>query len=147
MIDIQCELPDHNPPTEEIREILNQCKTIAIVGLSPKEQRDSNMVARYLKENGFKIVPVNPGQKEILGEKCYKNLLEIPFQPDMVNLFLNSKRVPEAVDQAIEIKTDVIWMQLGVVHNQAAAKARENGIQVIMNKCIKIEHERMEMVG
>jgi len=143
MNDFQCELPDYNPSSEEIREILNHCRTIAIVGLSPKEQRDSNMVARYLKANGFNIVPVNPGQKEILGEKCYKNLREIPLTPDMVNLFLNPKRVPEAVDQAIEIKTGVIWMQLGIAHNQAAAKAREKGIKVIMNKCIKTEHERM----
>ena len=143
MNDFQCELPNNNLSSDEIREILNQCRTIAIVGLSPKEQRDSNMVAKYLKLNGFKIVPVNPGQKEILGEKCYKNLLEIPFRPDMVNLFLNPKRVPEAVDQAMEIKTDVIWMQLGVVHNQAAEKARGKGIKVIMNKCIKTEHERM----
>ena len=143
MNDFQCELPNNNLSSDEIREILNQCRTIAIVGLSPKEQRDSNMVAKYLKLNGFKIVPVNPGQKEILGEKCYKNLLEIPFRPDMVNLFLNPKRVPEAVDQAMKIKTDVIWMQLGVVHNLAAEKAREKGIKVIMNKCIKTEHERM----
>ena len=143
MNDFQCELPNNNLSSDEIREILNQCRTIAIVGLSPKEQRDSNMVAKYLKLNGFKIVPVNPGQKEILGEKCYKNLLEIPFRPDMVNLFLNPKRVPEAVDQAMEINTDVIWMQLGVVHNLAAEKAREKGIKVIMNKCIKTEHERM----
>ena len=143
MNDFQCELPNNNLSSDEIREILNQCRTIAIVGLSPKEQRDSNMVARYLKLNGFKIVPVNPGQKEILGEKCYKNLLEIPFRPDMVNLFLNPKRVPEAVDQAMEINTGVIWMQLGVVHNLAAEKAREKGIKVIMNKCIKTEHERM----
>ena len=143
MNDFQCELPDYNPSSEEIGEILNHCRTIAIVGLSPKEQRDSNMVARYLKVNGFRIVPVNPGQKEILGEKCYKNLLEIPFTPDMVNLFLNPKRVPEAVDQAMEIKTGVIWMQLGIAHNQAAAKAREKGIKVIMNKCIKTEHAKM----
>ena len=143
MNDFQCELPNNNLSSDEIREILTQCRTIAIVGLSPKEQRDSNMVARYLKSNGFKIVPVNPGQKEILGEKCYKNLLEIPFRPDMVNLFLNPKRVPEAVDQAMKINTAVIWMQLGVVHNLAAEKAREKGIKVIMNKCIKTEHERM----
>ena len=143
MNDFQCELPDYNPPSEEIREILDRCRTIAIVGLSPKEQRDSSMVARYLKANGFRIVPVNPGQKEILGEKCYKNLLEIPFTPDMVNLFLNPKRVPEAVDQAIKINTGVIWMQLGIANNQAAAKAREKGIKVIMNKCVKTEHERM----
>jgi predicted CoA-binding protein len=143
MNDFQCELPDYNPPSEEIQEILNHCRTIAIVGLSPKEQRDSHMVARYLKDNGFTIVPVNPGQKEILGEKCYKTLLDIPFTPDMVNLFLHPKRVPEAVDKAMEIKTGVIWMQLGIAHNQAAERAREKGIKVVMNKCIKTEHQRM----
>ena len=143
MSDLQCELPDPNPPSQEIREILEQCRTIAIVGLSPKEQRDSNRVARYLKENGYRIVPINPGQKEILGETCYKSLLELPFKPDLVNLFLHPDRVPAVVDQALEIGAGVIWMQLGVVHNQAAAKAREKGIKVVMNKCIKIEHEKM----
>ncbi len=143
MNDSYCEIPASNPPSEKIREILCRCRTIAIVGISPKEQRDSNMVARYLKENGFKIVPVNPGQKEIMGEKCYGNLLEMPFKPDMVNVFLNPKRVAPVVDQAIEIDTGVIWMQLGVVHNQAAVKAREKGIEVIMDKCIKIEHQGM----
>lgn len=143
MNDFQCELPDFNPPAGEIREILNRCRTIAIVGISPKEQRDSNMVARYLREKGFIIVPVNPGQKEILGEKCYKSLREIPCRPDMVNLFLNPERIPPVVDQAIAINTGVIWMQLGIVHNQAAEKAREKGIKVVMNKCIKTEHERL----
>jgi predicted CoA-binding protein len=143
MIDILCELPEDNPTSEEIKEILVQCQTIAVVGLSPKEHRDSNMVARYMKEKGFRIIPVNPGQKEILGEKCYRNLLEIPFKPDMVNLFLNPERVPAIVDQAIEINADVIWMQLGVIHNQAATKARAKGIKVIMDKCLKTEHEKM----
>ena len=140
---VQCELPDCNPPSDEIKEILHTCKKIAIVGLSPKEKRDSNMVAGYLMGYGYEIIPVNPGQKEILGEKCYRALKDIPFKVDMVDLFLNPSRVPQVVDQAMEIGARVIWMQLGVVHNESADKAREAGIRVVMNKCIKIEHENM----
>jgi len=127
----------------EIREILLNTKKIAIVGLSPKEGRDSNRVARYLMKQGYEITPVNPGQKEILGKECYKNLADIPFQIEVVDLFLNPSRIPPVVDQAIEIGTKVVWMQLGVVHNEAAEKARKAGIQVVMNKCIKQEHENM----
>ena len=143
MTDIQCELPDDNPPSDEIEDIIRKSKRIAIVGLSPKEERDSNKVAKYLMENGYEIIPVNPGQKEILGQKCYKTLKEIPFPVDVADLFLNPTRVPPVVDQAIEKAIGVIWMQLGVIHNEAAQKAREAGITVLMNKCIKQEHEKM----
>jgi predicted CoA-binding protein len=143
MTDIQCELPDDNPPSDEIKDIIRRSEKLAIVGLSPKEERDSNKVARYLMENGYEIIPVNPGQKEILGQKCYKTLKEIPFPVDVADLFLNPTRVPPVVDQAIEKAIGVIWMQLGVIHNEAAQKAREAGITVVMNKCIKQEHEKM----
>jgi len=143
MTDIQCELPDDNPPSDEIKDIIRRSEKLAIVGLSPKEERDSNKVARYLMENGYEIVPVNPGQKEILGQKCYKTLEEIPFHVDVADLFLNPTRVPPVVDQAIEKGIGVIWMQLGVIHNEAAQKAREAGITVVMNNCIKQEHEKM----
>jgi len=144
MNNIQCILPDCNPALdEEIKGILRKYKKIAIVGLSPKEARDSNRVARYLIDNGYEIVPVNPGQEKILGKRCYKTLKDIPFQVDVVDLFLNSARVPPIVDQAIEIGAKVIWMQLGVVHNEAAEKARKAGIQVIMNRCIKQDHKKM----
>ena len=143
MTDIQCELPDYDPPSDEIKDILKRCKKIAVVGLSPKEERDSNKVAGYLMEQGYEIVPVNPGQKEILGEKCFKTLKDIPFQVDLVDLFINPTRVPPIVDQAIEIGTDVIWMQLGIAHNESAEKARKAGIQVVMNRCIKIEHKKI----
>jgi len=139
----QCEMPERNPPPEEIIDILKRVKKIAIVGLSPKKNRDSNSVARYLMEQGYDIIPVNPGQKQILGQTCYKNLKEIPFAVDMANLFLNPKRVAQVVDQAIEKEIPVIWMQLGVVHNQAAQKARAAGLKVVMNKCVKIEHHAM----
>ena len=138
-----CELPDSNPPSEEIKEILKKGKTIAVVGISPKESRDSNKVARYLMSRGYEIVPVNPGQKTILGKTCFRTLGDIPFPIDVADLFLNPKRVPPVVDQAIEKGVPVVWMQEGVVHNEAAQKARENGIRVVMNKCIKKEHMKM----
>jgi predicted CoA-binding protein len=145
MQNISCELPDGNPPSKEIQEILAQYRTIAVVGLSPKEARDSNRVARYLMEQGYDIVPINPGQKEILGKTCYPSLADIPFQVDMADLFLNPDRVPPVVDQAIDKGVRAIWMQLGVVHNAAAQKAREAGIQVVMNRCIMQEHKKMAM--
>jgi len=143
MTDINRELPGDNPPLDEIKGILERSKKIAIVGLSPKEERDSNKVARYLMENGYEIVPVNPGQKEILGLKCFKTLEEIPHSVDVADLFLNPTRVPPVVDQAIKKRVGVIWMQLGVIHNEAAQKAREAGITVVMDKCMKQEHEKM----
>lgn len=142
MEDIQTTGLRMDPEPSEIKKILSRTKKIAIVGLSPKKDRDSNRVAAYLLGSGYDIIPVNPGQTEILGRKCFKTLMDIPHTVDMVNLFLNPKRVPPVVDQAIDIGAGVIWMQLGVVHDDAAAKAREAGIRVIMDKCIKIEHNR-----
>jgi predicted CoA-binding protein len=137
-----CEIPEFTPPSEEIIRILQSAKTIAIVGISPKESRDSNSVARYLMEQGYEIIPVNPGQREILGRTCYKTLKDIPFAVDMANLFLNPTRVPQVVEQAIEIGVSFIWMQEGVVHNESAAKAREANIQVVMNMCIMKAHRK-----
>ena len=143
MINTTCELPDRNPPSEEIIEILRKCRTIAIVGISPKESRDSNRVAKYLMDQGYEIVPVNPGQRKILGKPCFRTLRDIPFPIDMADLFLNTARVPPVVDQAIEIGVHAIWMQEGVVHNESAQKAGKAGILVVMNKCIKKEHIKM----
>ena len=134
-------LTDLKPVSEEWSQLLQQCKKIAVVGLSPKESRDSNRVARYLIKSGYEMVPVNPGQKKILGETCYKSLLHIPFQVDMANLFLNPVRVAPVVDQAIDLKIRAIWMQLGVIQMDAAKKAREAGLQVIMDRCIMVEHQ------
>ena len=103
-----CELPDWNLPSEEIRNILQTYTRIAIVGLPPKESRDSHRVARYIVEQGYEIVPVNPGQKEILGRACFKTLKDIPFPIDIANLFLNPTNVPPVVDHAIEIGVPVI---------------------------------------
>ena len=136
------DISDRNPSSEEIRGILERIKKIAIVGISPKESRDSNRVARYLMEQGYTIVPVNPGQREILGKTCFKTLKDIPYPVDMANLFLNPTRVPPVVDQAIEKEVPLIWMQESVVHNEAARRAREADIQVIMNLCIMKEHKK-----
>jgi len=145
MENMRCEIPDKNPPPEEVVKILETHKRIAVVGCSPKPWRDSHKVARYLLENGYDVIPVNPGQQEILGKICYKSLKDIPDGVEVVDIFLNPKRVPPVVDQAIEIGAKAVWMQLGVVDNTSAGKAREHGIQVVMNRCIMEEHRKMPL--
>jgi len=137
------ELPDANPPSETVTELLRTCKTIAVVGISPKPARDSNKVARYLLDHGYEVVPVNPGQREILGRPCFKSLADIPFPVDMADLFLNPSRVSPVVDQAIDIGVRAVWMQIGVIHNEAARRAKAAGIPVVMNLCIMREHMKM----
>ncbi|MBW2104349.1 MAG: CoA-binding protein, partial [Deltaproteobacteria bacterium] len=105
------------------RKLLESAGTIAVVGCSPKPERDSHRVARYFIQQGFEVIPVNPGQKEILGRTCYRSLKEIPVPVDVADLFLNPKRVPRVVDEALEAGVKAIWMQLGVVHNESARKA------------------------
>lgn len=125
---------------EDYSELLRQSKTIAVVGLSPKDARPSNDVARYLLAAGYTIIPVNPGHDEILGLKCYPSLLDIPVKVDIVDIFRNSADVGPIVKDAIQIGTKAVWMQIGVINESAAAEARKHGIQVVMDKCIKIEH-------
>jgi len=142
-MDIQCELPDSNPLDVEIRELLQKSKKIAIVGISRKEDRDSFKVAKYLKEHGYQIIPVNPVYEEVLGEKCYKSLSDIPFEVDIVDIFRRPDAIPPIVDEAIKIGAKAVWMQLGLAHNESAKKAREAGLQVVQSKCIKIEHAKL----
>jgi predicted CoA-binding protein len=143
----QCEMPDYTPSSREMEKILQNSKRIAVVGLSPKTSRDSNKVARYLLEQGYDVIPVNPGQKEILERTCYKTLEDIPFAIDMADLFINPTRVPPVVAQCIRMGVKTIWMQLGVVHNDAASKARAAGIEVVMNRCIMREHQNFMKVN
>ena len=139
-----CEFPKRNATSEEIAAILRTTtKIIAVVGLSPKPERPSYGVSAYMKDQGYTIIPVNPGQKEILGEKVYASLLDIPGPVDMVNIFREPSAVPEIVDQAIAKKAKVVWMQEGIVHNDAADKARAAGLKVVMNKCLYKEHVRL----
>ena len=138
-----CEFPEKNATSDEIRVILQSTRTIAVVGLSDKPDRDSYQVAAYLQQHGYRIIPVNPVLKEVLGEKAYATLQDVLDPVDLVDIFRKPEAVPEIVDDAIAIGAKVVWMQEGVVHNAAADKARAAGLQVVMNKCMLKEHSRM----
>lgn len=141
---MQCEFPSENANTQEIKKIFENTKTIAIAGLSPNEEKASNKVAKYLKNAGFKIVPIYPKEDIILGEKVYRNLSEIPFKIDMVDIFRKPDAIEKIVDEAINRgDIDTIWTQLGLVNNSAAKKAKEQGLKVVQNKCTKIEHNNI----
>ena len=129
--------------TDTLRRILTDYKRVAIVGLSDDRSRPSNAVGRYLLEHGFEVIPVNPNYAEILGHKCYPDLASIPTPVDIVDVFRRVEHIPALVDAAIGIKAKVVWMQLGLVHEQAAQKARDAGLEVVMDRCIKIEHARV----
>ena len=123
-----------------IRRILRDSQIIAVVGLSPKPQRPSHQVARYLMAAGYTIIPVNPGQDTILDLPCYRSLKAIPTQVDMVDIFRRPEAVLPIVEDAIAIGAKYIWMQEGIVHKEAAAKAEAAGLIVIMDRCTKIDH-------
>jgi hypothetical protein len=139
---------DHDSyPDSYIRGILNTVKTIAIVGVSPNTSRPSYFVFKYLKERGYRMIPVNPGQagQEILGQKVYARLADIPEPVDMVDIFRASQHAPAIVDEALAMtpRPKAIWMQLGVRSDEAAAKAEAAGLKVVMNRCPKIEYGRL----
>jgi predicted CoA-binding protein len=142
MSEVECQLPEFNPEDEEIKGILENNRTIAVVGLSTDPDKDSHRVARYLQEHGYHMVPVNPKTDEILGQKSYPNLTEIPFAVDIVDIFRKIEAIPAIVDEAIAVGAKVVWMQLGLAENRSAHKAMLAGLQVVMNKCLKIEHSR-----
>ncbi len=139
----ECELPRENPNDPEIAEILRNARTIAIVGISHKEHRDSHKVAKYLKEQGYTIIPVNPKYKEVLGEPCYPDLKSVPQKIDIVDIFRKIDAIPGIVDEAIQVGAGCVWMQLGLAHNASADKARAAGLKVVMSKCTKVEHQRL----
>ncbi|RJO65501.1 MAG: CoA-binding protein [Myxococcales bacterium] len=136
-------MPDRNPPDEGIRRLLASAKTIAVVGLSDNPERDSYRVAAYLKTHGYRIVPVNPAKAEILGEKSYASLKDVPHSIDIVDIFRKPEAIPEIVEDAIAAGAKAVWMQLGLAHAEAAAKARAAGLEVVQSKCTKIEHGRL----
>jgi len=129
--------------SNELRRILRECKTIAVVGLSANEMRPSYFAAKYMQDHGYRIIPVNPNYDEILGEKCYPDLLSIPEPVDMVDLFQRPERVMLFVEQAIKIKAKVVWFQLGVINEEAAKLASDAGLEVVMDRCVKIEYARL----
>ena len=126
--------------SDPITEILQSAKTVAVVGLSDNPLRPSHGVAAYLLDQGYCIIPVNPQIESALGEKAYPSLLDVPGRIDIVNIFRRPEFVEEVVDQAIQLKAPVIWMQEEVVHEKAAQKARHAGIFVVMDRCILVEH-------
>ena len=130
---------------EEIKDALNRFKTVAVVGISPKEDRPSYIVAAYLKSKGYRVIPVRPEGEEILGEKVYPSLMEIPkeIEIDVVDIFRKSEDVPPVVDEAIRRKAKVVWMQEGVMHKEAGTKAEKAGLKVVMDRCMKKEHQRL----
>ena len=127
-------------------EILRSSRVVAVVGLSPKTDRPSYRVASYLKEHGYRIIPVNPGAREILGEICYPDLGSISETVDVVDIFRNSEEAPAIVEEAIRTGAKVIWMQEGVINEHAAERAKEAGLLVVMNRCMRKEHLSLKKV-
>jgi uncharacterized protein len=123
--------------------LLRNAKTIAVVGLSSRRSRPSYGVSEYMQSNGYRIIPVNPNETEILGEKSWASLEDIPERVDIVDIFRRPECVPEIVDSAIRIGAKGVWMQEGVVHDEAAGKARAAGLEVVMDRCILKEHRKM----
>jgi len=135
------------PALEVLLEILSAARTIAVVGLSDKPHRPSHEVAAYLQAEGYRIIPVNPTITEVLGEKAYASLRDIAEPIDVVDVFRRPEFVPEIVEDAIVVGAKVVWMQLGIVHEEAAARARAAGLTVVMNTCMATTHDRLRSMG
>ncbi len=124
-------------------DILNKYRTVAVVGASSRPERPSNRVASYLQEQGYRIIPVNPNETEMLGQKCYPDLSSQPEPPEVVDIFRRPEDVPAVVEEAIRIGAKAIWMQEGIVNEEAAARAREAGLEVVMDRCMMVEHRKL----
>jgi predicted CoA-binding protein len=129
----------------EITEILRTYRVVAVLGLSSDPDRPSYKVAQYLQERGYRIVPVNPGCQEVLGEKCYAGLRDIPFPVEIVDIFRKVEAIPGIVADAIAVGAKVVWMQQGLEDPQAARQAKEAGLRVVMDRCLKIEHSQRHL--
>jgi hypothetical protein len=132
---------------KQIAEILRVGRTIAVVGLSAKRYRPSYGVAEYMQRAGYRIIPVNPHETEVLGEKCYPDVESVPEPIDIVDIFRRSEFVPEIVEAAIRKGAKVVWMQEGVIHEEAARRAREAGLEVVMDRCILKDHRRLRQAS
>jgi len=128
---------------QKLRRILATSRKIAVVGLSANWYRPSYFAAKYLMDHGYEVFPVNPNYEEVLGRTCYPDLKSLPEPVDVVDIFQKPERVPPLVEDAIAIGAKVVWMQIGIVHEEAAARAREAGLDVVMNRCMKIEYARL----
>ena len=128
---------------DKLRRILRNNRTIAVVGLSANWYRPSYFAAKYMQEHGYRVIPVNPMYTEVLGEKCYKSLRDIPGKVDLVDCFRKGEEIPALADEAVAIGAKVLWMQLGVRNAEARAKAEAAGLEVVEDRCVKIEHARL----
>lgn len=133
------------PDDPMLRSILGQARTVAVVGLSSKSWRDSNRVAAYLQRQGYRIVPVNPNETEVLGERAYPSLLDVPGTIDAVNVFRRAEFTPDVARQAVQVGASVLWLQLDIVSDEARRIAEEGGLDVVMGVCIMVEHRRLEV--
>lgn len=131
--------------SDPITDILRKCKTIAVIGLSSNPMRPSHEVTEYMQRAGYRIIPVNPNETEVLGEKSYARLEDVPEKVDVVNIFRRTEEVPPVVESAIRIGAPVVWMQLGIENEEAAEKARAAGLAVVEDACILIEHKRRRL--
>ena len=130
----------HGTAADPITDMLKRARTIAVVGLSSKRHRPSYGVAEYMQSAGYRIIPVNPNEREVLGEKCYPRLEDVPEKVDIVDIFRRSETVPGVIESAIRIGAGAVWMQEGVIHSEAAERARRAGLTVVMDLCILKEH-------
>ncbi|MCS7277984.1 MAG: CoA-binding protein [Aquificaceae bacterium] len=141
-----CEIPTVNANEEEIERLLKEAKVVAVVGVSRDPTKDSHIVAKYLSRH-YRTYFINPYAEEIDGQKVYPSLKDLPEVPDIVDIFRAPSKVPPIVDEAIEIGAKAVWMQVGIVNNEAAQKAKEAGLTVIQNKCMMVEHKKLKDAG
>ncbi len=132
-----------NPDDATVRALLERVRRIAVVGLSPKAYRDSHRVARYLLEHGYEIVPVYPREEEILGQKVYRRVQDVPGQVDIVDVFRRSESLPEVIDDVLAARAGALWLQLGCIDESGARRARDAGLAVVMDRCFMAEHARL----
>jgi predicted CoA-binding protein len=132
-----------NPDDEAIRRLLEKVRRIAVVGLSPKPHRDSHRVARYLLESGYEIVPVYPREEQILGQRVYRRVQDVPGAVDLVDVFRRSEELPEVIDDALAARAGVLWLQLGCIDESGARRAQDAGLTVVMDRCLMVEHARL----
>jgi predicted CoA-binding protein len=133
-----------NPKEQDIDRILEESKIVAVIGMSKNPEKEAYQIPAYLKEQGYRVIPVNPTAEEILGEKSYRRLKDVPGKIDIVDVFRPSEDIPNYIDDVIEKKPKVFWLQLGIHHPEAERRVAEHGIIVVHNKCMKIEHQRLK---
>ncbi len=135
--------PFRNPDDATVRALLERVRRIVVVGLSPKAYRDSHRVARYLLEHGYEVVPVYPREEEILGQKVYRRVQDVPDPVDLVDVFRRSEGLPEVVDDVLAARAGALWLQLGCIDEAGARRARDAGLTVVMDRCVMVEHGRL----